>query len=120
MSGREAVLAYAREEYGAEPENLWRKFPHYAVLRHKNEGKWFGLIMNVRRERLGLTGEGEIDVLNIKAGADLSRHMRGEPGIFPAYHMNKDQWLSLALDGSVPAATIFSLLDKSYALTGSA
>ena len=37
-------------------------------------------------------------------------------GITPGYHMNKRHWLSVLLDGSVPAQDIFPLIDASYAL----
>ena len=51
----------------------------------------------------------------------LVRHrsvsLRGEPGIFPAYHMNKASWITASLDGSVQAKTIELLLDVSYELT---
>ena len=43
--------------------------------------------------------------------------LRGETGIFPAYHMNKASWMTASLDGSVPAETIELLLDVSYELT---
>ena len=47
----------------------------------------------------------------------LIRSLRGEPEIFPAYHMNKEQWLTAALDGSVSDEQIKMLLDMSYVLT---
>ncbi|MGK5023438.1 MmcQ/YjbR family DNA-binding protein [Janthinobacterium sp. RB2R34] len=34
-----------------------------------------------------------------------------------AYHMNKDYWVSIVLDGSVPADLIWKLLDASFKLT---
>ena len=37
--------------------------------------------------------------------------------VLRAYHMNKDSWISIALDGSVPADTIMNLVDISYQLT---
>ena len=43
--------------------------------------------------------------------------LRGETGIFPAYHMNKASWITAALDGSVSAETIELLLDVSYEMT---
>jgi len=117
MANVKAVLAYAREKYQAGPEYLWRNFPHYAVLRHKDNSKWFAIIMNVARAKLGLPDEGETDIINVKAGPDLSALLRGAPGIFPAYHMNKDLWLSAALDGTAPDNELFKLIDRSYALT---
>ena len=40
-----------------------------------------------------------------------------EPGFYPAYHMNKDNWITAALDGSAPDDTIRMLLEMSYAAT---
>ena len=44
---REDVLRYAKGKYRTEPEYLWRRFPHYAVLRHEDNRKWYGLIMDI-------------------------------------------------------------------------
>lgn len=118
MQNRQAVLGYAKRRYGTDPEYLWKNFPDYAVLRHKNSGKWYGICMNVARAKLNLAGAGKTDILNIKAGAELAELLRGQAGILPAYHMNKRAWLSLLLDGAIPDAEIFSLLDKSYELAG--
>ena len=43
--------------------------------------------------------------------------MLSEPGIYPAYHMNKDHWITAALDGSAVDDTILMLLDLSFGLT---
>lgn len=37
-------------------------------------------------------------------------------GIYPAYHMNKEHWLSLHLS-EIDEALLFELLDESFALT---
>ena len=58
-----------------------------------------------------------IDVMNLKCDPILIGSLRGEPGIFPAYHMNKDRWLSVALDGSAADDQIRLLLERSYAAT---
>lgn len=38
-------------------------------------------------------------------------------GFFPAYHMNKENWISILLDGTVSADEIKPLLELSYQLT---
>lgn len=38
-------------------------------------------------------------------------------GVYRAYHMNKQQWLSIRLDGSVPLTKIIDLLDMSFDMT---
>lgn len=35
-------------------------------------------------------------------------------GLLPAYHMNKNHWISIALDNSVPDDQIIPLLELSY------
>lgn len=39
------------------------------------------------------------------------------PGFRPAYHMNKQRWVSILLDGSVDIDNIRTLIDTSYDLT---
>ena len=38
-------------------------------------------------------------------------------GILPGYHMNKEHWISVVLDGSVAIEHIHELIQDSYALT---
>ena len=105
---REEILAFAASEYSTTPEYLWAKNPRFAVLRHKDSRKWFGLIMDVPRERLGLgedasslTASPEVDILNVKCDPMLSGSLRMQTGILPGYHMNKGNWISILLDGTV-------------------
>ena len=60
---RDEILSYARERFGTEPDYPWDSEPTYAVLRHKKSKKWYGLIMDIPREKLGLSG-GRTDILN--------------------------------------------------------
>ena len=70
--------------------------------------------MNVYRGKLGLTGPGSIDIVNVKCDPLMSGAFRSLPGFFPAYHMNKEKWISAALDGSVSEEAIKMLLEISY------
>ena len=38
------------------------------------------------------------------------------PAVQPGYHMNKEHWNTIALDGSVPEEELLSWIDESYAL----
>lgn len=115
--GREAILAYAKRKYDTDPDYPWAKFSNYAVLRHEKNNKWYGLLMNVDRKNLNTDGEGETEVLNVKCDPALASMIRDKNAILPAYHMNKEHWISIVLDGSVPTEEIFHLLDLSYDLT---
>ena len=114
---REELEAYILNNYSTEPDYPWADTPRAAVFRHVANRKWFALLMEVPREKLGLPGTEKLDIVNFKCDPILISSLRGEPGIFPAYHMNKASWITAALDGSVQAKTIELLLDVSYELT---
>jgi len=114
---RSNVLKYVKNKYRTEPDYPWRSHPSYAVLRHANNKKWYGVVMSVARNSLGLPGKGQIDVMNLKCRPELIGALRLTPGFLPAYHMNKEHWLTVVLDGSVPENEIFDLIDLSFYLT---
>ena len=114
---REELEAYILNHYSTEPDYPWEDTPRAAVFRHANNRKWFALMMEVPRDKLGLAGAEKLDIVNFKCDPILIASLRGEPGIFPAYHMNKSSWITAALDGSVSTETIELLLDVSYELT---
>ena len=114
---REELEAYILNHYSTAPDYPWADTPRAAVFRHAGNRKWFALVMEVSRSRLGLPGTEPLDIVNFKCDPILISSLRGETGIFPAYHMNKASWITASLDGSVPAETIELLLDVSYELT---
>lgn len=117
MASRESLLAWVKATYGTEPDFPWRQYPAYAVLRHAAGGKWYGVIMDLPRERLSLPGTGRLDVVNLKTSCAAGLLVSGLPGVFPAYHMNKRHWITLALDGSFPDDDLYGLVEESFALT---
>ena len=108
---------YISETFSATGEQLFAKYPSFRVFRHLGSRKWFAVIMDIPRKNLGLSGDGEISVVNLKCDPILIGSFRGEPGIFPAWHMNKDHWITVRLDGSVSPDKIKALLDISFELT---
>lgn len=114
---RESLFRYAREHYNSEPEYLWRNLPDYAVLRHHNGDKWFGLVMNVSGTKLGLKTEDKVDILEVKVRTEHIGSLRQKDGILPAYHMNKEHWVSVILSGLLSADEIHELLADSHELT---
>ena len=113
---RNEIFEYVKEKYNTIPEYLWSKFPLYAVLKHSNN-KWYGIIMNVPKEKIGLEGKKEIDIINVKCSPEMIGSLRMSKGFLPAYHMNKEHWITILLDGSVDKTKIKHLIDLSYDLT---
>ena len=114
---RQELLEHIREAYGAEPEYPFPRDNESCVFRHGGNRKWFALVIRVPYHTLGQKREGVADILNIKCDPFLIGSLRGRPGFLPAYHMNKDKWLTVLLDGSADSETITSLLGLSYDLT---
>ncbi|MBP5717993.1 MAG: MmcQ/YjbR family DNA-binding protein [Abditibacteriota bacterium] len=114
---RENLERLILDNYNAKPEYPWLKYPRYAVFRHKSNQKWFALIMDVSKSKLGLPETEILDVVNFKCSPLLIGSLLDKKGFFPAYHMSKDNWITVALDGSVSDEQIKSLLDWSYEMT---
>jgi predicted DNA-binding protein (MmcQ/YjbR family) len=55
--------------------------------------------------------------ISLKCDPELALTLRERySAIIPGYHLNKAHWNTITLDGSVPEAEIFSLIDHSYDL----
>lgn len=117
---REAVIAYIKKKYKISPEYPWAKYDSNAVFRHSDNKKWFALVMEVGKDRLGLLGDGSVDVINLKIDDLMFRDMLlRERGILPAYHMNKKHWITVLLDGTVKADRVYEWIDASFLATAS-
>lgn len=114
---KEQLIQFIKEHYNSTEDQPWTKYPSYTVFRHINNKKWFALIMDLTKSKLGIDEDEIIDVVNVKCDPNLIGSLRQEKGFYPAYHMNKTNWITIALDGSVEAEKIKWLLDMSYELT---
>jgi len=110
------LTAHVSSRYSVEPDYPWQS-DEAAVLRHPDSGKWFGVVMRVSYETLGVHKSGSTEILNLKCDPMLIGAVRTAPGILPAYHMNKEHWISVLLDGSAADNDILFLLEQSWNLT---
>lgn len=111
---RNDVFTYAREKYNTIPEYLWLPLPTYAVLRRHDTKKWYAIIMDVPKTKLGMPGTERIDILDVKCNFVTREMLLGQKGFLPAYHLNRENWITVLLDGSVDINIVFGLLDESY------
>ena len=105
------------DTYSVEPDYPFSDDNVSAVFRHAANRKWFALAMNIPAQKLGLPSDARIDIVNMKCDPVVIGSFRGLPGLFPAYHMSKENWITAALDGSAPDETLKTLLDMSYQAT---
>lgn len=114
---RSQLDKYITDKYGVTAERLFEKNPGFQAYRHNDTKKWFAMIMDIPKSRLGLGVQDIIDVVNLKCDPLLIGSLRMEQGFYPAYHINKENWITVALDGSAPDDKIKMLVDMSYELT---
>ena len=61
------VLGHIADEYGVEPEFLWpEQSPSYCVFRNSRDKKWFGIVMVIPGNRLGLGTDKDVDIVDLK------------------------------------------------------
>lgn len=111
------VVKYIEEFCGAKGEYPFAGDPSTCVFRHQANRKWFAVIMEIPREKLGIPGEEKIRVINLKCDTRMIGVFRQESGSYPGYHMHKAHWLTVLLDGTVGDDKIKFLIDMSYDLT---
>ncbi len=107
-------------QYGVSAECPWAVSPENAVFRHRENKKWFALLLRVTGDKLGCPGTAPVWILNVKCDPLMIGSLCSMEGIYPAYHMNKTHWISIAMDDRVPRVLVQDLLDQSYASTASA
>jgi len=115
---RQALIDRISDTFCVEPDYLWSKSSDAAVFRHAVSQKWFGLLMSVSPQSLRIPGDARIDILNVKCDPLLNGSLRQRPGFFPAYHMNKELWISIILN-EVSDDDVMELVCSSYDLTSS-
>ena len=112
---RKEIFEYVKKQYGTIPEYLWSSSPDSAVLRHQN-GKWYAVIMNVEKSNLGLYGDDTVEIIDVKCDPEMTGMIIQTYGFLPGYHMNKQHWITILLDGTVGESKILDFLDMSYDL----
>lgn len=114
---REAMDKYINNVYGVTAEFPWLSAPTFAVYRHQSNNKWFAVIMEIPKAKLGIEEVGNINIINLKSDPLLIGSLILNKGILPAYHMNKNHWITVCLDGTVEKDKIEWLLGLSFELT---
>lgn len=116
---REEFEQFVMETYNAVCDYPWVRYPNYQVFRHPENNKWFALVADVPKSVFSqdsveqTNDQTRTDVVNLKVDPIM---LLTEPGIHPAYHMNKDKWVSVEL-GVASDETIKLLVSMSFDAT---
>lgn len=74
-------------------------------------------VLDVRGKMFALLGRhGNYESVNLKTSPEEAGFQRQEyPGsVIPGYHMNKEHWNTVILNGSVPDGVVIEMLHESY------
>ena len=107
MNTRQEAIAYCSTLIGSIEDYPFHD-PNWTVMRHKSNKKVFAWIF--KRE--------DYIWINVKCSAESRDFFRSAfQSVIPAYHLNKEHWNSIILDGTVPDIEIKRMIDESYELT---
>ena len=111
------IIKYIKEKYNDDLEYLWKKFPENAVWRNKINNKWYGALLVLSERKLEIASDRIIDIIDLRYQKDKIKEIIDHEKVFAVYHMNKDSWITIRLDGSVNIQEIYKLIDNSYTLS---
>lgn len=110
------VIAYMKATYDDELEYLWQKFPDNAVVRRKDNQKWYAAVLTVSRCKLGFDSDEMVEILDLRIKPENMEITVDNTRFFPGYHMNKKHWYTILLDGSISTEEICGRIEESYQL----
>ena len=106
------ITELINDKYKVMPEFLWDSDPGFGVFRNKDNNKWFGIIMNIPKNKITSDSKEIIEVINLKLDEEVNYYLK-QNGIYPAYHMTKKNWVSIILDDTLKDNELMLLIDKS-------
>ena len=112
----EQLKDYILKTYKIKGDFPFKEDFETCVFRHKDNKKWFGILMKVNQNKFISGASGQVWVLNLKCESCLIQGLIGSDGVYRAYHMNKNHWVSVIVEQASENGIKF-LLDVSYNLT---
>ena len=108
------IIEHIQNTYHDELEYLWEKFPKTAIWRNKQNQKWYGLMMSIPKNKLGIDSNEEIEIIDLRYAKDKIEEIIDYKKIYPGYHMNKHSWITILLDDSINTKDLLAYIDNSY------
>ena len=113
---KQELFEFCLNTYGTSPDYPFDEDFETAVLRHKDNRKWYAIVMRVSRRKFGIDSDEVIDVVNLKLPTEMFGSFGAADGVYPAYHMNKLHWISVLLPDA-PDDVVQFLVNVSFEAT---
>ena len=109
------LLDFVKTNYNTEPEFLWTRFPNTSVLRNLGNRKWYGVVNSISANKIGIDSDKIVEIVNVRFSKGEAPEIVGNvAGIYPAWHMNKRNWITIILDDTLSDDQLFGLVDQSF------
>ena len=116
MEFSRALLDKVRNRWQEELEFLWEDSPEYAVLRRTDTDKWYAVLMRLPKRKFGLDSDETSEFVLLRIPKEEAYVIHGDTRFLPAFHMNKQTWFAIPLDGGVELDEILLRMSRSREL----
>ena len=116
MDQANRITKMIKDLYGDDPEFAWEDDKDDGIFRNPQNRKWYGLIMNIDKSKID-KDKGKVEVLNVKLDENKIKNLLNKKGYYPAYHMNKKNWITIILDETVEDNEIMEQVIESHRYT---
>ena len=111
------VLHYVKDQYNSTIVKPFKTNPDIKAL-VTPKGKWYALFLDVEYNKLqkDSLADSKVKIINLKHISSKISAITDNRNIFPAYHMNKNHWISVVLDNNIDTEYVKELIEISYNL----
>ncbi len=118
------IAAVLYRQYGDRPDHVFRTNPAAAVFRHPDNHKWYALFMetqagNLRKDKekgSGRNGQDTVMLITAKTEPARISDLMRLPSVYPGFHMNHKNWVSIVTGEGMDDAAILKVLEESRQL----
>ncbi len=109
---KDRIVNFVINEYDNKLEYLWPDTPDCGIIRHNENKKWYFVLMNININKIVANSNKNEFIIVLRSNKE-----KDNINIFPGYHMNKKNWITIILDDSLKDEEVFELIKESYELT---
>lgn len=108
------IIQNTSKIYQTNIEYPWEDDTVDGIFRNQKTRKWFLLLMKINQNKLDHKTNQMIEIINLKLDKDKIVNLISKPGFYPAYHMNKKNWITIILNDTLKDDTIMEMIEESY------
>ena len=110
-------MCYAKGKYNSTTVQPFKSNPEIKALFTPNN-KWYALFLDIEYNKLQKDSlvDSKVKIVNLKHISSKISIVIDNRNVFPAYHMNKNHWISVVLDNNIDIEYVKELIELSYNL----